>query len=61
MKKIIAYLLSTILYYMGVAVSKVLSKFDDSFFLSMYPIYSWLMSSSVKLDRWGNVDKWDKK
>jgi hypothetical protein len=57
-KKIIGYLLSWILYWLGHLISYPMNYFDWPW---LYPLYNRLMLSSYSIQRWaGNITPWGK-
>ena len=60
MKKIIGYILSWILYWLGDLVSKPMNWFEWAWWL--YPVYNRLMRWSYNIQKWvGNDGPWIKK
>lgn len=63
MKKIIGWLLSWTLYYMGDAVSKVLNTNvvgnSERLASIVYPVYNWLMHRSDAIQNWGGAGPWE--
>lgn len=58
MKKIIGYLVSWLLYWLGDLISYPMNYFDWSW---LYPLYNRLMLSSCSIQRWaGNITPWGK-
>lgn len=56
MKKLIAWPLSQILYWIGDILSN-LDNFEWTFAV-WYPIYRWCMVTSMRLSDWADLDIW---
>jgi hypothetical protein len=57
MKKLVAYILSWSLFWLGDVVSRVM-RFDSMWWL--YPVYNWLMLWSMRVQDWaGNATPWN--
>lgn len=52
MKKLIAYIVSWVLYYLGDLTSYFQEKRD---WLWIYKLYQWCMIRSLKAQEWGNI------
>lgn len=54
LKKLIAYPISHILYYIGDLISKPMLEYDS--FAWLYPAYHTLMFLSYEVQEWGNLE-----